>query len=321
MKSNKKICVVGGGNWGKNHISTLDKLGFLGGIVDSSESLINSYQSSYPNCKYYSKVEDSFDFSFDGYIIATPPVSHYEIAKKIIGEGKPVLVEKPFTLDLKQAIDLNEYAKFKKVNVYVGHLLLFHPAYLKIKELIDNGLIGNIQYIYSNRLNLGTIRKDENVFWSFAPHDIALIQYYLNSLPENITSNGSAFIRNNVHDTTITSLKYPNNIMCHIFVSWLHPYKEHKFIIIGSKGMISFEDSHKEKPLIYHDKRIDWVNGDTVPLSGETKLINYDKDLALDNQLKYFVETLNDPKIEKINGDSAVEVINILEKANLSLLD
>ena len=321
MKSNKKICVVGGGNWGKNHISTLDKLGFLGGIVDSSESLINSYQSSYPNCRYYSNVEDSFGFSFDGYIIATPPATHYEIAKKIISKGKPVLVEKPFTLDLKEAIDLNEYAKLKKVNVYVGHLLLFHPAYLKIKELIDDGLIGNIQYIYSNRLNLGTIRKDENVFWSFAPHDIALIQYYLNSSPKNIISNGSAFIRSNVHDTTITSLKYPNNVMCHIFVSWLHPYKEHKFIIIGSKGMISFEDSHKEKPLIYYDKRVNWVDGDTIPVSGEANIISYDKNLALDNQLKYFVKTLNDPTIKKINGDSAVEVIKILEKANLSLLE
>ena len=209
----------------------------------------------------------------------------------------------------------------KKVNVYVGHLLLFHPAYLKIKELIDDGLIGNIQYIYSNRLNLGIIRKDENVFWSFAPHDIALIQYFLKSKPYDITSKGSAILRNNVHDTTITSLKYPNNVMCHIFVSWLHPYKEHKFIIIGSNGMISFEDSHIDKPLIYYDKRIDWVNGDTIPLSGDSSLISYDKDLALDNQLKYFVKTLNDPKIEKINGDSAVEVINILEKANLSLLD
>ncbi len=321
MKSNKKICVIGGGNWGKNHIATLDKLGFLGGIVDSSKALITSYQNSYSNCNFYLNVEDSFNFSFDGYIIATPPATHYEIAKKIIRRGKPVLVEKPFTLNLKDAIDLNEYAKLQKVNIYVGHLLLFHPAYLKIKELIENGLIGKIQYIYSNRLNLGKIRANENVFWSFAPHDIALIQYFLSSSPENITSRGSAFIRNDIHDTTITSLKYPNNIMCHIFVSWLHPYKEHKFIIIGSNGMISFEDSHKEKPLIYYDKRVNWVDGDTIPVSGEANIISYDKNLALDNQLKYFVKTLNDPTIKKINGDSAVEVIKILEKANLSLLE
>tara|TARA_Y100000591_G_C21836209_1_gene702672 strand:+ start:1638 stop:2603 length:966 start_codon:yes stop_codon:yes gene_type:complete len=321
MKLDKKICVIGGGNWGKNHINTLNKLGFLGGIVDSSELLINSYKISYPNCEYFMDIEDSFNSSFDGYIISTPPATHYEIAKKIISKGKPVLVEKPFTLNLKDAEDLNQYAKLKRVNIYVGHLLLFHPAYLKIKELIEDDLIGDIQYIYSNRLNLGTIRKDENVFWSFAPHDIALIQFFLRSFPTNVLSNGAAIIRKNVHDTTITTLKYPNNVMCHIFVSWLHPYKEHKFIIVGSKGMISFEDSHKDKPLIYHDKRVDWVDGETIPSSGKARLINYGKDLALDNQLKYFVKTLDDFKVEKINGDSAVEVIKILEKANLSLLN
>lgn len=321
MKSDKKICVIGGGNWGKNHINTLNKLGFLGGIVDSSELLVNSYKSSYPNCEYFNDIEDSFNSSFDGYIISTPPATHYEIAKKIISKGKPVLVEKPFTLNLEDAEDLNQYAKSKRVNIYVGHLLLFHPAYLKIKELIEDDSIGDIQYIYSNRLNLGTIRKDENVFWSFAPHDIALIQFFLRSFPTNILSKGTAIIRKNVHDTTITTLKYPNNVMCHIFVSWLHPYKEHKFIIVGSKGMISFEDSHKDKPLIYYDKRVDWVDGETIPLSGKARLINYGNDLALDNQLKYFVNTLDDYKVEKINGDSAVEVIKILEKANSSLLN
>ena len=321
MKSDKKICVIGGGNWGKNHINTLNKLGFLGGIVEPSETLISSYKSSYPFCECFLNVEESFNSSFDGYIIATPPATHYELAKQIISRGKPVLVEKPFTLNLKDAEDLNQYAKLKNVNIYVGHLLLFHPAYLKMKELIKDGLIGKIQYIYSNRLNLGTIRKDENVFWSFAPHDIALIQYFLKSFPKKIVSEGSAYIRKNIHDTTITSLKYPNDVMCHIFVSWLHPYKEHKFMIIGSKGMISFEDSHENKPLIYYNKKIDWVNGGTIPFSGEVKLINYDKELALDNQLKYFVDTLSDHSIDKINGDSAVDVINILEKANLSLLN
>ena len=320
MKPDKKICVVGGGNWGKNHISTLDKLGYLGGIVDSSEPLINSYKKSYPNCEYYMSLEDSFNASFDGYIVATPPSSHYEIAKKIISMNKPVLVEKPFTLTLKHAIELNKYAKLQKVNIYVGHLLLFHPAYLKIKELIEDGLIGDIQYIYSNRLNLGSVRKSENVFWSFAPHDIALIQFYLNLFPEKIISTGSAIIRKNIHDTTITSLQYKNNIMCHIFVSWLHPYKEHRFIIIGSNGMISFEDSAKNKPLIYYDKKIHWVNGEAIPLSGESEIIKYDSSLALENQLKYFIDSLYEPDIKFISGDDAVEVIKILDMANATLV-
>ena len=319
MNSKIKICVVGGGNWGKNHINTLNKLGNLSGIVDSSKEIIQLNKERYPNCKCFSTIEDSFNYDFDGYIVATPPVTHHKIAKKIIKHGKPVLVEKPFTLSLDDAIDLNDYAKSKNINIYVGHLLLFHPAYLKIKEMIDSGLLGKIQYIYSNRLNLGKIRKDENVFWSFAPHDIALLQFFINSFPEKIISEGSAVIREGVHDTTITSLKYPNNIMCHIFVSWLHPYKEHKFIIVGSKGMISYEDSSEEKPLIFYDKKIDWIDGDSIPLSGEVKLINYSQGLALDNQLSYFINTLHKSSINKINGDNAVDVIKILDIASRNL--
>ena len=319
MNSKIKICVVGGGNWGKNHINTLNKLGNLSGIVDSSKEIIQLNKERYPNCKCFSTIEDSFNYDFDGYIVATPTLTHYKLAKKIIKHGKPVLVEKPFTLSLDDAIDLNDYAKSKNINIYVGHLLLFHPAYLKIKEMIDSGLLGKVQYIYSNRLNLGKIRKDENVFWSFAPHDIALLQFFINSFPEKIISEGSAVIREGVHDTTITSLKYPNNIMCHIFVSWLHPYKEHKFIIVGSKGMISYEDSSEEKPLIFYDKKIDWIDGDSIPLSGEVKLINYSQGLALDNQLSYFINTLHKSSINKINGDSAVDVIKILDIASRNL--
>ena len=177
--------MVGGGNWGKNHINTLNKLGNLSGIVDSSKEIIQLNKDRYPNCKCFSTIEDSFNYDFDGYIVATPTLTHYKLAKKIIKHGKPVLVEKPFTLSLDDALDLNDYAKSKNINIYVGHLLLFHPAYLKIKEMIDSGLLGKVQYIYSNRLNLGKIRKDENVFWSFAPHDIALLQFFINSFPEN----------------------------------------------------------------------------------------------------------------------------------------
>jgi UDP-2-acetamido-3-amino-2,3-dideoxy-glucuronate N-acetyltransferase len=319
MNLNKKICVVGGGNWGKNHIETLHRLGCLGGVVESSDTLIEIFKSIYPKCKFYKNINDSFDFSFDGYIVATPPNTHFEIAKKIISKNKPVLVEKPFTLNVKDAEELNTYAKSKKVNLYVGHLLLFHPAYMKIKEIVDDGLIGKIQYIYSNRLNLGKIRKDENVFWSFAPHDIALLQYFIGQYPNKIVSEGAAFITKNVHDTTITSLKYSNGVMCHIFVSWLHPYKEHKFIIIGSDGMISFEDSSKDKSIVYYDKKVDVITTDFTGVSEDNKLIKYEKSLALDNQLIYFLRTINDAKIEKINGDDAVNVVRILEEASNNL--
>ena len=286
-KINKSICVVGAGYWGKNHIRTLNRLNVLKGIVEHDNDTLNTFIKKYPEVNGHLKIEDALNEDYDGFIIATPAKTHFEIGKTIINAGKHVLIEKPLTLSIKEAKELVALADKNKINAMVGHVLLFHPAIKKIKKMIDNGEIGNLQYIYSNRLNLGKVRTEENVFWSFAPHDIAIFQYLTDSIPMKINANGSTFLQEGIPDSTMTQLEYENGVKGHIFVSWLHPYKEHKFIIIGSKGMISFEDSHKEKPLIYHNKRIDWVNGDTIPLSGEAKLINYDKDLALDNQLKY----------------------------------
>jgi UDP-2-acetamido-3-amino-2,3-dideoxy-glucuronate N-acetyltransferase len=201
----------------------------------------------------------------------------------------------------------------------VGHLLLFHPAFKKITALIESGMIGEIQYIYSNRLNLGIFRSDENVFWSFAPHDISLFNYFFKKMPIDVTSRGVDILQKGIHDTTITSFMYNNNKMGHIFVSWLHPFKEHRFVIIGSDGMIHFEDSVDNKPLLYYDNKAVFKNNRPIPRSGVTKMIEYEKEFPLTNELKYFIAKLNGEKIEIANGDSAVEVIEILERATLSL--
>ena len=156
----------------------------------------------------------------------------------------------------------------------VGHLLLFHPAFIKIKNIIDEGKIGEIQYIYSNRLNLGSFRNDENVLWSFAPHDISLFNYFFEEFTiQMYFSNGVDILQKGIHDTSITSFKYDGNKMGHIFVSWLHPFKEHRFVIIGSKGMLHFEDAGESKKLIFYKKSVD-LNGD-LPISksdGEIEL-------------------------------------------------
>ena len=155
----------------------------------------------------------------------------------------------------------------------VGHLLLFHPAFTKIKQFLDDGYLGKLQYIYSNRLNLGTIRSDENVFWSFAPHDISLFQYFFQNNPIEVVSRGIDILQHGIHDSTITSLKYPNNTMGHIFVSWLHPFKEHRFVIVGSKGMIHFEDSLSNKPLLFYDKSVMFKGDIPIAEIGPTKQI------------------------------------------------
>ena len=316
---NYKVCVVGAGNWGRNHIRTLYKLNALGGVVEQSKEAVNSIKSVYPTCKLHYDLEDALNENYDGFIVATPPLSHFEIGKRIIESNKPLLVEKPLTLNLQDAITLNDLAKQKNVNLMVGHLLLFHPAFKKITELIESGMIGEIQYIYSNRLNLGTFRSDENVFWSFAPHDISLFNYFFKKMPIDVTSRGVDILQKDIHDTTITSFKYNNNKMGHIFVSWIHPFKEHRFVIIGSNGMIHFDDSSENKHILFYDKKAEFSLSKPKAISGETKKIEYNKEQPLTNELIYFLSHLGDKKVEIADGDSAVEVIRILEQATNSL--
>ena len=319
MNSNIKICVVGAGEWGMNHIKTLDNLGFLGGVVDKNLKLLRNISKNFSNCEIFSDLNESLNRDFDGFIVATPPISHFSIAEKIIKNNIPVLVEKPLTLDYQSAIKLNKLAKKNRVNLMVGHVLLFHPAFIKMKELIDDGILGDIQYIYSNRLNLGTFRVDENIFWSFAPHDISLFNFFLNEEPASITSRGIDLLQKGIHDTSVTSFRYGSNKMGHIFVSWLHPFKEHRFVIIGTKGMLHFEDSLKNKPLIFYNKKAEFINSVPSPFSGDKEKIQYENSMPLTNELKYFIKNLRNTKIDKANGDSACDVIKILERATLSL--
>ena len=314
-----KLCVVGAGRWGLNHIRTLSDIGSLGGVVDENVVVANKIKLKFPECSFFSSLENSFKNNFDAYIVSTPPDTHYEIAKKIIENKKHVLVEKPLTLNLKDAMDLNVLAKNMNVNLMVGHLLLFHPAFKKIKNLVDNGLLGDLQYIYSNRLNLGSFRNDENVLWSFAPHDIALFNHFFKEMPSKIDSNGIDILQKGIHDTSITSFQYKSNKMGHIFVSWLHPFKEHRFVIVGSKGMIHFEDSQENKPLKFYDKKAEFINSIPNPKSGETKLIHYENEEPLKSELKYFISKIDGGKIEIASGESATEVIRILETATKSL--
>lgn len=318
--NNKKLCVVGAGNWGKNHINTLNQLSCLTGVVDKDDNQLKNFKEKYPFIKTYNSVDDTMDDHYDGYVIVTNAQTHFEIAKYLIEHHKHVLVEKPITLNSEDAITLHKLAIDNNVNLMVGHVLLFHPAFQKIKSLIVDGTLGELQYMYSNRLNLGTIRTEENVFWSFAPHDIALYQYFTNSFPQKITSRGSDVLQNGVHDTTITSLEYPNHVMGHIFVSWLHPFKEHRFVVVGSKGMIRFEDSVEGKPLVFYDKSVNWKDGKPIPHSGAARHIEYDNKMPLTAELQYFIDHLNGDPIMINNSENAIEVIKILELATSSLL-
>ena len=314
------ICVVGAGYWGKNHIRTLHELGCLGGIVESNQEALNRFAEQYPEVKSFSSLDEALqDNNFLGFTVATPAETHYSLAKQIMEAGKHVLVEKPLTLQKDHAEELVRLSEKNNVNLMVGHVLLFHPAIKKIKNLIEENKIGKLQYIYSNRLNLGQVRTEENVFWSLAPHDIAIFQYFIDAYPEAIHARGSAFLQAGIHDSTLTQLKYPNGVEGHIFVSWLHPFKEHRLVVIGSESMITFEDSSEGKPLKLYAKKFDIAQGIPEKVDGPVTLLNYEQKMPLTEELQYFVNHLYEEKPEIANGRHALEVTRILIEASKQL--
>ena len=319
MTNNQRICVVGAGRWGTNHIKTLKGLGALAGIVEARENRRDELKELFPDVTLYHSVRDVPLDEFDGFTVATPAETHFEVGSYLLEQGKHVLIEKPIALNTKEASALKKLAEEHQVNLMVGHVLLFHPAIIKIKELIDTGKIGKLEYIYSNRLNLGTVRTEENILWSFAPHDISIFEYFIGSNPIDVVSRGGAFLTPGIHDTTMTSLTYPDNVVGHIFVSWLHPFKEHRMVMIGSKGMISFEDSSADKDILFYEKGIDWIQGEPIKRDGPTEVIPYEKGFPLTNEIQYFLDHLDGSKLEIADGQNAFDVLEVLEKATASL--
>ncbi|MEA2013803.1 MAG: Gfo/Idh/MocA family oxidoreductase [Thermodesulfobacteriota bacterium] len=318
--TSRSICVIGAGRWGKNHIKTLHELGFLAGIVEADSDTRNVFKEKYPEAKTFATVKEAIKEDFDGFTVATPAETHFKIAEFLITHKKHVLVEKPLTLKASEARRLKELAEENGVNLMVGHLLLFHPAIRKIKKLIEKGKIGKLEYIYSNRLNLGTVRTEENILWSFAPHDISIFQYFIGSLPLEVISRGGAFLQPHIHDSSMTVLTYPGNIVGHIYVSWLHPFKEHRMVVIGSKGMFSYEDSSDDKNILFYEKGIDWIQGEPIKRDGPTEVIPYEKKMPLTEELKYFAAHTNGDPVKTADAQNGVEVLEILEKATESLL-
>lgn len=308
----KEICVIGGGRWGQNHIRTLAKLGSLAAIVESNTEKLEDLVMQYPDVKGYTSVHEAILVGYDGYTLATPAETHYTIGKQLIEKGQNVLMEKPMTLTAQQSKDLVNLAKQTGSRLMVGHVLLFHPAICKIKEVIDSGKLGKLFYIYSNRLNLGTVRTEESVFSSFAPHDISVLDYLIGSSACKIEAKGSRFLQNKICDSTLTLLEYQGNVHAHIYVSWLHPYKQQLLVIVGSKGMISFDDSTKEKAIYFYNKRIDFENGIPIKVENPDEIIPYEKKMPLEEELKYFINHL-ESTIEINTGQAGYEVVKVLE--------
>ncbi|MGC8594413.1 MAG: Gfo/Idh/MocA family oxidoreductase [Candidatus Kryptoniota bacterium] len=318
-----KLAIVGCGRWGINHVRTVFKIfpEKLRLVVDSNPEAEARVREISREIQFSTGMDLVLtDSSINSVIVATPAETHYRITKELLESGKNVLVEKPLTLSSVEARELIHLANKKKLQLMVGHVLLYHPAIRKLKQLIDEGEIGRIQYIYSNRLNLGTIRNEENILWSFAPHDISVIQYLIGRKPIQIEAHGAVFLQNDVEDTTLTYLSYPDNIHAHIYVSWLHPFKEQRLVVIGDRGMIVFEDSNPKDKLKFYKKGYSKVNGLLEKFDGDFESVYFEQEEPLVLEQKHFFECVENGCKPLTGGDQAIEVLEILEEAGRKLM-
>ena len=306
----RKICAIGGGAWGENVIRTLFELESLAAIVEPNAERLAYLTDKYA-CKGYTSLDEAIEARYDGYAVAAPAELHNEIGCKLLNAGLPTIIEKPLTLNSEDALKLVELAEEKNVSFMVAHILLFHPAIRKIKELVDSGKIGQLYYMYSTRIKFGVVRTEENVFWSFAPHDIAVLNYIAGTHAEKIETTKGNFLQSDVCDYAMAQLEYPNNVKAHIFTSWLHPFKEQRVVVVGSEGMLWFDDA-TDKQVYFSDKHVEWEDGKPQLVQGDAVVMPYEKGLALTEEMKYFMAHL-DKKPEISTGRAGYEVVKVLE--------
>lgn len=318
--SSKYISVIGAGYWGKNLVRNFYELGVLKNVCDSDNESLEKIKSVYSQIEVTHDLDVVFDDEkIKGVVIATPAVTHYKIVKKALLKNKDVFVEKPLALKVKESDELIKLAESKKRILMVGHLLLYHPAIIKLKELIDSGFLGKIRYIQSNRLNFGKLRTEENILWSFAPHDISVIIHLLGALPKTIQANGMSWLNKGLADSTLSYLKFNNNQAAHIHVSWLNPFKEQRLAVIGSEKMAVFDDQVENKLVIYPHE-IKWHNG-KIPEAkkAEGVIIPIDNSEPLKNECKHFIWCIENRKVPKSDGREALNVLKVLASCQNSL--
>lgn len=317
---NKNIAVVGCGYWGKNLVRNFFELNSLYALCDSDDNTMQLFKDKYSIEKYYKNYRELLeDPKIKAVVISTPAATHYALAKEALLKGKDVYVEKPIALDYQEGQKLVLLAQEKKKILMVGHILEFHPAIRKLKEMIDKGELGKINYIYSNRLNLGKFRTEENILWSFAPHDISVILSLLGEMPQEVNAHGGNYLNPHITDVTVTTLNFLSGTKAHIFVSWLHPYKEQKLIVIGDKKMILFNDVDPKHKLLVYNHKIDWIDRLPIPKPEEAIPIEIEKKEPLKEECQHFIDCIKSRKTPLTDGNNGLRVLKILEACQNSL--
>src|SRR5437870_11299613 len=308
-----KVAVVGVGYWGKNLVRNFYELGALTLLCDERGSVESSCKNDYESvrfCRDFRSVVTDPSIAADA--LATPAVTHYEMAKAALEAGKDALVEKSLAIDVKHGEELVRLAGANSRILMVGHILRYHPAILKLQQLIQDGTLGKINYLYSNRLNIGKIRTEENILWSFAPHDISVMLFLLNEMPTRVSCRGSAYLNRDVSDVTLSHLEFPSGVQAHLFVSWLHPFKEQRLVVVGSEKMAVFDDTAEHKLVLYPHK-VEWRNRMPAAVKAEGEIVALEDREPLRAECQHFLDCVASRTSPVSNGEEGLRVLRVLD--------
>jgi UDP-2-acetamido-3-amino-2,3-dideoxy-glucuronate N-acetyltransferase len=320
-ESKANVAVVGVGYWGKNLVRNFHDLGALSVLCDAQQSVEEDYNRRYPGvrfCREFSEVLSNP--SVTAVALATPAVTHYEMAKAALNAGKDVFVEKPLAIDVRHGEDLVRLAQARGRVLMVGHILCYHPAILRLQQLIRDGILGKINYMYSNRLNIGKIRTEENILWSFAPHDISVMLSLLNEMPTRVSCQGGAYLSRDVCDVTLSHFDFPSGVQAHIFVSWLHPVKEQRLVVVGSEKMAVFDDAAENKLVLYPHK-VEWRNRVPTAVKADAEIVSIETYEPLRAECQHFVECIKSRKAPVSDGAEGLRVLRVLDACQRSLVN
>jgi UDP-2-acetamido-3-amino-2,3-dideoxy-glucuronate N-acetyltransferase len=319
----KRIAVVGAGYWGRNLVRVYSELGGLTAVCDHSEATLNQVAETYPGVDTAMALTDVLSRSdIDAVVVVSPAETHYATTREALLAGKHVFSEKPMTLRNEEAEELIELADSSGLVLMVGHLLQYHPVFVRLKDMALGGELGRVNYVYSNRLNLGKIRREENILWSFAPHDISMILSLAGEMPDSVSAVGGNYLHREIADITTTHLKFPSGMLAHVFVSWLHPYKEQKLVVVGDEKMAVFDDTKpwKEKLLIY-PHQISWQNNVPVPEKAESEPVIVPESEPLRAECEHFLQCLESGDRPRTDGKEGLRVLTVLNAAQRSMDD
>ncbi|MBI3073622.1 MAG: Gfo/Idh/MocA family oxidoreductase [Deltaproteobacteria bacterium] len=315
-----RVAVVGFGPWGRNHARAMHRLGALAAICDSDEARLDEARKLYPGVETHTSFGPvAADPRLQAVVLAVPAELHATLAAEAMRAHKDCLVEKPLALSAADGDRLLALSRETGTLLMVGHILHYHPAAARLAEIVAAGELGRLHYIYSSRLNLGRFRREENSLWSFAPHDISLILSVFGEDPTEVTSVGGNFLRPSLADVTMTNLAFASGVRAHIFVSWLHPYKEQRFVVIGDRKMAVFDDIEPERKLVVYPHAIDWVGRQPVPRRAEGEVVAVSGDEPLLAEDRHFLACITNRTPPLTGAECGVRVLRVLDACQRSL--